>query len=293
MQFTGSYVALITPFLADGKVDERAFQDLVAWQIAEGTDGLVPCGTTGESTTMSHDEHRRVIELCIEAARGKAVVMAGTGSNSTTEAIELTLHAQKAGADAALVVVPYYNRPTQEGLYQHYKTIHDASGLPIVIYNIPGRTGVDMSIDTMKRLAELPRIAGVKDATADLARPLRTRLAIGPDFAQFSGEDITALAFLVQGGHGCISVVSNVAPKLCAEMQHAWAAGEVKTAMAISERLAPLADALFAETSPTPVKYAAELLGKSSATLRSPLLPATQAVRARVEAALRHAGVLN
>jgi len=292
MKFSGSYTALITPFRGE-TVDYPALQAFVDWQIAEGTDGVVPCGTTGESPTLSHDEHKRVVEATVEAAKGRAVVMAGTGSNSTQEAVDFIRHAEKAGADAALVVCPYYNRPTQEGLYQHYKTIHDASGLPIVIYNIPGRTGVDMSIDTMKRLAELPRIAGVKDATADLARPLRTRLAIGPDFAQFSGEDITALAFLVQGGHGCISVVSNVAPKLCAEMQHAWAVGEVKTAMAISERLAPLADALFAETSPTPVKYAAELLGKSSGTLRSPLLPATLAVRARVEAALRHAGVLN
>jgi 4-hydroxy-tetrahydrodipicolinate synthase len=292
MKFSGSYTALITPFRGE-TVDYPTLQAFVDWQIAEGTDGVVPCGTTGESPTLSHDEHKRVVKATVEAAKGRAVVMAGTGSNSTQEAVDFIRHAEKAGADAALVVCPYYNRPTQEGLYQHYKTIHDASGLPIVIYNIPGRTGVDMSIDTMKRLAELPRIAGVKDATADLARPLRTRLAIGPDFAQFSGEDITALAFLVQGGHGCISVVSNVAPKLCAEMQHAWAAGEVKTAMAISERLAPLADALFAETSPTPVKYAAELLGKSSATLRSPLLPATPAVRARVEAALRHAGVLN
>jgi 4-hydroxy-tetrahydrodipicolinate synthase len=292
MKFSGSYTALITPFRGE-TVDYPTLQAFVDWQIAEGTDGVVPCGTTGESPTLSHDEHKRVVEATVEAAKGRAVVMAGTGSNSTQEAVDFIRHAEQAGADAALVVCPYYNRPTQEGLYQHYKTIHDASGLPIVIYNIPGRTGVDMSIDTMKRLAELPRIAGVKDATADLARPLRTRLAIGPDFAQFSGEDITSLAFLLQGGHGCISVVSNVAPKLCAEMQHAWAAGDIGTAIEISERLAPLADALFAETSPTPVKYAAELLGKSSATLRSPLLPATPAVRARVEAALRHAGVLN
>ncbi len=292
MQFSGSYTALITPFRGES-VDLAALQAFVEWQVREGTDGVVPCGTTGESPTLSHDEHKRVVEATVEVAKGKAVVMAGTGSNSTAEAIDFTRHAEQAGADAVLVVCPYYNRPTQEGLYQHYRTIHDATGLPIVIYNIPGRTGVDMSVDTMKRLAALPRIVGVKDATADLARPLRTRIAIGPDFAQLSGEDITAVPFLAQGGHGCISVVSNVAPRLCADMQHAWAAGDVPTAMRISELLAPLADALFAETSPTPVKYAAELLGKCAATVRSPLLPATPPVRARVEAALRQAGVLN
>jgi 4-hydroxy-tetrahydrodipicolinate synthase len=219
--------------------------------------------------------------------------MAGTGSNSTREAIDLTRHAESAGADAVLVVCPYYNRPTQDGLYHHYRTIHDASSLPIVIYNIPGRTGVDMTIETMKRLSELPRIAGVKDATSDLARPLRTQLAIGRDFAQFSGEDITALPFLAQGGHGCISVVSNVAPGICAQMQNAWSSGETATAMRLSERLAPLADALFCETSPTPVKFAMSILGKCAETVRAPLLPATPAARARVEHAMRAAGIIN
>ena len=292
MKFSGSYTAIVTPFSGEG-IDAAALQDFVDWQIREGTDGVVPCGTTGESPTLSHDEHKRVVELTVEAAKGRAVVMAGAGSNSTAEAIDFIRHAERAGADAALIVCPYYNKPTQEGLYQHYKAIHDASGLPIVIYNIPGRTGVDMSIETMKRLAELPRIAGVKDATADLARPLRTRLAIGPDFSQMSGEDITAIPFLAQGGHGCISVVSNAAPRLCAEMQHAWAAGEIATAMKINERLAPLADALFAETNPGPVKYAVSLLGRCQPTVRGPLVQPSAPVKARVEQAMRQAGLLN
>ena len=292
MKFSGSYTALVTPF-RDGAVDAKALQDFVAWQVAEGSDGVVPCGTTGESPTLSHDEHKRVVELTVEAASGRAVVMAGTGSNSTAEAIDFIRHAEQAGADAALVVCPYYNRPTQEGLYQHYKAIHDASGLPIVIYNIPGRTGVDMSIETMRRLALLPRIAGVKDATGDLARPLRTRLAIGPDFDQLSGEDITVLPFLAQGGVGCISVVSNVAPKLCATLHRAWASGDVAAAVRINERLAPLADALFCETNPIPVKYAVSLLGRCEPTVRGPLLPASETARARVEQAMRQAGLAN
>jgi 4-hydroxy-tetrahydrodipicolinate synthase len=290
--FTGSYVALLTPF-RDGGLDERAFQDLVAWQVAEGTHGLVPCGTTGESPTLSHAEHHRVVELCIEAAGGRAKVMAGAGSNSTSEAIDLARHAEKAGADALLVVVPYYNRPTQEGLYQHYRAIHDKCGLPIVIYNIPGRTGVDMSIETMKRLAELPRISGVKDATADLARPLRTRLAIGPDFSQLSGEDITIVPFLAQGGHGCISVTANVAPRDCARLHNAWRAGDLAAVTEINERLAPLHDAMFAESSPGPVKYAFSLLGRGSAEVRGPLVPTTEATRERVASAMRRAGLLN
>jgi 4-hydroxy-tetrahydrodipicolinate synthase len=292
MQFSGSYTAIVTPF-RDGGIDTVSLQDLIAWQIREGTGGIVPCGTTGESPTLSHDEHKRVIELAVEVAKGSAVVMAGTGSNSTAEAIDFIRHAETAGADAALVVCPYYNRPTQEGLYQHFKAVHDASGLPIVIYNIPGRTGVDMSIETMRRLAQLPRIAGVKDATSDLARPLRTRLAIGPDFAQLSGEDITVLPFLAQGGHGCVSVVSNVAPRLCADLHAAWKAGDVAEAGRINERLAPLADALFLESNPIPVKYAASLLGLCQPDVRGPLLPASPAVRDRVEQAMRHAGLLD
>ena len=292
MRFTGSYTALLTPF-RDGAVDERAFQHLVAWQIAEGTEGVVPCGTTGESPTLSHAEHKRVIELTIEVAKGKAVVMAGAGSNSTAEAIDFTQHAQSAGADAVLIVCPYYNKPTQEGLYHHFKAIHDASDLPIVIYNIPGRCGVDMSIETMKRLAELPRIAGVKDATADLARPLRTRLAIGPAFSMLSGEDITVVPFLAQGGDGCISVTANIAPRLCAELHRAWQGGDFPTVRRLNEKLAPLHDAMFVETSPAPVKYAASLLGRCLADIRSPLVEPSAPARQRIEAAMRQAGLLN
>jgi 4-hydroxy-tetrahydrodipicolinate synthase len=291
MQFSGSYTAIITPFRGD-EIDAARLQAFVAWQIEEGTDGIVPCGTTGESPTLSHDEHKRVIELTVEAAAGKAVVMAGAGSNSTAEAIDFTRHAERAGADAVLVVCPYYNRPTQEGLYLHYKAIHDATGLPIVIYNIPGRTGVDMSIETMRRLAELPRIAGVKDATGDLARPLRTRLAIGPGFSQLSGEDITVLPFLAQGGSGCISVVSNVAPRLAADLHRAWAAGEIEAATRINQRLAPLADAMFVESNPIPVKYAVSLLGRAEPDVRGPLSPASELCRAKVEQAMRAAGLL-
>jgi 4-hydroxy-tetrahydrodipicolinate synthase len=290
--FKGSLVALITPF-RDGKVDADGFQSFVEWQIAEGTHGLVPVGTTGESPTLSHEEHRRVVELCVEAARGRVPVIAGTGSNSTAEAIELTAHAKAAGADAALVVTPYYNKPTQEGLYQHYKAIHDAVDLPVIIYNIPGRCVVDMTVETMARLAELPRIVGVKDATNDLVRPLRTRTEIGPDFCQLSGEDATVTGFLAQGGHGCISVTGNVAPRLCATMHEAWQAGDLAKMGEIRDRLMPLHQALFCETSPAPVKFAASLLGKARDEVRLPLVPATAGARDRVRAAMRHAGLIN
>jgi 4-hydroxy-tetrahydrodipicolinate synthase len=283
--FQGSITALITPF-RNGAVDETAFQKFVDWQVKQGTKALVPCGTTGESPTLSHEEHMRVVELCIEAAGRRVPVIAGTGSNSTAEAIQLTRHAKQAGADAALVVTPYYNKPTQEGLYQHFKAVHDAAEIPIVIYNIPGRCVIDMSVDTMARLAKLPRIVGVKDATADLARPLATRLAIGPKFCQLSGEDATALPFLAQGGHGCISVTSNIAPKLCAEMHEAWARGDLKTAMAVNERLMPLHQALFCETSPGPVKFAASLLGYCTAETRLPLAEIAEASKERVKRAL-------
>jgi len=242
---------------------------------------------------LSHAEHKRVVELCIEVAKGRVPVVAGAGSNSTEEAIDLAQHAKKAGADAILVVTPYYNKPTQEGLYQHYKAINDAVELPIIIYNIPGRCVVDMSVATMARLAELPNIVGVKDATNDLVRPLRTRAAIGPQFAMLSGEDGTALAYLAQGGDGCISVTANVAPRACADMHEAWQRGDAATAMKINARLAPLNDALFVETSPAPVKYACSLLGKSRAELRLPLVPATPAAQETVRAAMRIAGVLN
>jgi 4-hydroxy-tetrahydrodipicolinate synthase len=290
--FKGSITALITPF-RDGRIDETGLQSFVEWQIAEGTDGLVPCGTTGESPTLTHQEHRRVIELSVEVARGKVPVIAGAGSNSTAEAIDLARHAKKVGADAVLVVTPYYNRPTQEGLYQHYKAIHDAAGIPIVIYNIPGRSAVDMSVETMARLARLPNIVGVKDATNDIIRPVRTRLAIGPAFCQLSGEDANAVAFLAQGGVGCISVTSNVAPRLCAQLQDAWVDGDLATVYALRDRLMPLHDALFCETSPAPVKYAASLLGKVEASLRLPLVEIGEASKRKVSAAMQGLGLLN
>ncbi|MGH6893251.1 MAG: 4-hydroxy-tetrahydrodipicolinate synthase [Dongiaceae bacterium] len=288
----GSNTALITPF-KNGAVDEQGFQRFVEWQIAEGIDGLVPCGTTGESPTLSHAEHKRVVELCVEAAGKRVPVIAGTGSNSTEEAIDLTRHAQTAGADAALIVLPYYNKPTPEGQYQHFKAIHDATDIPIFIYNVPPRSAVDMNVETMARLAKLPRIVGVKDATADLARPIRTKLAIDKEFCMLSGEDGTALPFLAQGGVGCISVTSNIAPRLTAEMHRAWRDGDLKNAMRINERLMPVNDALFCETSPGPVKYAASLLGRASAELRLPLAPIAEASRQKVQAALTKAGLLN
>jgi 4-hydroxy-tetrahydrodipicolinate synthase len=290
-RFHGSIPALITPFKA-GEVDAAAFQKLCAWQIEQGSDGLVPCGTTGESPTLSHAEHNRVVELCVEVARGKVPVIAGAGSNSTAEAIEMSRHAEKVGADAVLHVTPYYNKPTQEGLYQHFKAIHDAVGIPIFIYNIPPRSIVDMSVETMKRLAALPRIAGVKDATADLARPLRQLLAIGREFVQLSGEDATAVPFLSQGGHGCISVTANIAPKPLSDMHAAWRAGRFAEVAAINERLLPVHDALFCETSPGPVKYAASLLGLSSDEMRLPMAPIADSSKARVRAALEAAKLL-
>ena len=290
--FQGSFVALITP-LKDGKVDEGAFRAFVDWQVEEGTDGLIPCGTTGESATLSHDEHMRVIEVCLEVADGRLPVVAGTGSNSTEEAIMLTRHAKEAGADGALVVTPYYNKPTQEGLYRHYKAIHDAADLPILIYNIPGRCVIDMSVETMARIAGLPRIVGVKDATADLTRPLRTRMTIGSDFCQMSGEDATAIPFLAAGGHGCISVTANVAPRMCANMHRACRDGELTTTMTLQDRLMPLHLALFCESSPGPVKYAASLLGKCSAETRLPICEIADASKARVKDAMVGAGLLN
>ena len=291
--FKGSLVALITPMRADGSVDEKAYAEFVDWQVKEGTNGVVPVGTTGESPTLSHHEHRRVVEIAIEVAKGRVPVVAGAGSNSTEEAIALTRHAKEAGADAALIVTPYYNKPTQEGMFLHFTAIADAVDLPIIIYNIPPRSVVDMSVETMARLARHRNIVGVKDATANLQRPLHTRKACGEDFCQLSGEDHTALSYNAAGGHGCISVSANVAPRLCSEMQAAWAEGRVKDAMAIQNRLLPLHDALFAETSPGPVKYAASLLGKTSERCRLPLAPLMEPTRARVQAAMTEVGLLN
>jgi 4-hydroxy-tetrahydrodipicolinate synthase len=290
--FRGSFTALVTPF-KNGSLDEKAFRDIVAWQIAEGTNGLVPVGTTGESPTLSHDEHKQVVEWCIDEADGRVPIIAGSGSNSTAEAIELSRHAEKVGADAVLIVTPYYNKPTQEGLYQHYKAINDAIGIPIIIYNIPGRSIVDMSVETMARLFELKNIAGVKDATANMARVSQQRAAIGPDFNQLSGEDITALGFMAHGGHGCISVTSNVAPRQCSEFQAACLKGDFVTALKLQDKLSPLHINLFVETSPAPIKYAMSLVGKCANTVRLPMVPASEKAQAAVRQAMVYAGLIN
>jgi 4-hydroxy-tetrahydrodipicolinate synthase len=290
--FRGSFTALVTPF-KNGALDEKAFRALVGWQIAEGTNGLVPVGTTGESPTLSHDEHKRVVEWCVDEAKGRVPVVAGSGSNSTEEAIDLSRHAEKAGADAVLVVTPYYNKPTQEGLYQHFKAIDEAIGIPILIYNIPGRSVIDMSVDTMKRLFELRNIAGVKDATANMVRVTQQRTEIGPDFNQLSGEDGTALGFNAHGGHGCISVTSNVAPRLCAEFQGACLRGDYATALALNDKLMPLHLALFIETNPSPAKYALSVLGRCTESVRLPLVPLCDKTKAAVRDAMVHAGLLN
>ncbi len=291
--FQGSMVALVTPMRMDGSIDEESFARLIEWQIAEGTHGIIPVGTTGESPTLSHDEHKRVVELAIEVARRRIPVIAGAGSNSTAEAIHLAQHAKKAGADAVLVVTPYYNKPTQDGLLRHYTAIADEADIPIIIYNIPGRSVIDMSLETMARLAKHRNIVGVKDATANLTRPLHTTRACGEKFAQLSGEDHTAIAYLASGGHGCISVTANIAPRLCSEMHVAWQAGDVKKAMAIQARLVPLHDAMFVESNPGPVKYAASLLGFGTATCRLPMAPVAAANAAKIRAAMVEVGLLN
>jgi 4-hydroxy-tetrahydrodipicolinate synthase len=291
-RFRGSFTALVTPF-KNGSVDEKAFRDLVEWQIAEGTNGLVPVGTTGESPTLSHEEHKEVVRWCVDQARGRVPVIAGAGSNSTKEAIELSQHAESVGADAVLIVTPYYNKPTQEGLYQHYKAINDAIGIPIIIYNIPARSVIDMSVETMQRLYELKNIAGVKDATANVVRVSQQRAAMGEDFNQLSGEDASALGFMAHGGHGCISVTSNVAPRLCAEFQSACLRGDFGTALKLQDKLMPLHTALFIETNPAPVKYALSVLGKCADTVRLPMVPVSEKTRTAVRAAMVHAGLIN
>jgi 4-hydroxy-tetrahydrodipicolinate synthase len=290
--FQGSFTALVTPF-SNGSVDERAFRGLIDWQIAEGTDGLVPAGTTGESPTLSHDEHRQVVEWCVEQVQGRVPVIAGAGSNSTTEAVELAQHAQECGAAAVLVVTPYYNKPTQEGLYQHFKAINDTIRIPIIIYNIPARSVIDMSVETMKRLFELDNIAGVKDATANVVRVSQQRSAMGVGFNQLSGEDASALGFMAHGGHGCISVTSNVAPRLCAEFQHACLNGDYATALALQDKLMPLHTALFIETNPAPAKYALSVLGKCAQTVRLPMVPLAEKTKSAVREAMVHAGLVN
>ncbi|MEP3475365.1 MAG: 4-hydroxy-tetrahydrodipicolinate synthase [Hyphomicrobiales bacterium] len=295
--FRGSITALITPF-SNGAVDEACFQALVQRQIDNGTHGLVPVGTTGESPTLSHEEHKRVVELCIEVAQGKnskgkkTFVIAGAGSNSTIEAVDLAKHAEKAGAEAVLVVTPYYNKPTQEGLYQHYKAINDAVNIPIFIYNIPGRSVVDMSVETMTRLFALPNIAGVKDATGNIARVSEQRASMGEDFIQLSGEDATALGFNAHGGVGCISVTSNVAPQLCSDFQEATLAGDYTKALALQDRLMPLHQALFVESNPVPTKYALSKLGVAGVDVRMPLVPMSEAACKVVDSALAKSGLV-
>lgn len=290
--FQGSMPALVTPF-KNGSVDVDALKALVDWQIESGSSGLVPVGTTGESPTLSHQEHEMVVEEVVKAAAGRVPVIAGAGSNNTDEGIRFMRHAEKVGADAALVVTPYYNKPTQEGLYQHFRAIHDAAELPIIIYNIPGRSAVDMSVETMARLAELPRIIGVKDATADLSRVPKQRMSCGKDFVQLSGEDATALGFNAHGGRGCISVTANVAPQLCAEMQAATLRGDFQTALEITDRLMPLHIAIFLEPGLAGAKYGLSLLGRCSNEVRLPLTEVSEPTKAAIKDAMVHAGLLN
>ncbi len=292
MQIRGSIPALVTP-LKDGALDIDALHGLVDWQIAEGSHGLVPVGTTGESPTLSHAEHERVIEEVVKATDGRVPVIAGAGSNNTTEAIGFMRHAERVDADAALVVTPYYNKPTQEGLIAHFTALHDCCELPIIIYNIPGRSVVDMTPETMGRLAELPRIIGVKDATGKLERVSLQRMTCGPDFIQLSGEDATAPGFNAQGGIGCISVTANVAPRLCAAFQEATLAGDYARALEIHDRLMPLHVAIFAEPGLVGAKYGLWRLGKCTQEVRMPLLGLTEAAQRGMDAAMRHAGLIN
>jgi 4-hydroxy-tetrahydrodipicolinate synthase len=284
--------ALVTPF-KNGALDEDALRAHVNWQIENGTQGLVPVGTTGESPTLTHEEHDRVIEVCVQEAKGRVPVIAGAGSNNTVEAVDYARHAEAVGADAVLVVTPYYNKPTQEGLYQHFKAVNDAIGIPILIYNIPPRSVIDMSVATMARLYELKNIIGVKDATANLARVSQQRHAMGADFIQLSGEDMTALAYNAAGGHGCISVVSNVAPRLCAEMQEKSLSGDFAGALKVQDRLVPLHDAIFMEPGLAGAKCGLALLGRGNEEVRLPLMPVTPPTKEAIRSAMVHAGLLN
>src|ERR1700754_128188 len=290
--FRGSLTALVTPF-KDGSLDEAALRGLVSWQIEQGSHGLFPVGTPGESPTLSHDEHNRVVEMCLDEAKGRGPVIAGAGSNSTREAVDLARHAEKAGADAVLVLTPYYNKPTHEGMYHHFKAVNDAIGIPIIIYNIPPRSVVDLSVETMTRLFELKNIIGVKDATANLARVSQQRHAMGPDFVQLSGEDMTALAYMAAGGHGCISVVANVAPKLCAELMSAVLKGDYVTGLKIQDRLTPLHDAIFKEPGLAGAKHGLKLLGRLEEEVRLPLMKVTPPTGKVIRDAMVHAGLLN
>jgi 4-hydroxy-tetrahydrodipicolinate synthase len=290
--FKGSIVALITPMRADGSLDEHAYARFIDWQIAQGTEGIVPVGTTGESPTLSHDEHRRAVAIAVDVAAKRVPVIAGAGSNSTAEAIGLAQYADSVGADAVMVVTPYYNKPSQEGLVRHYTAVADATNLPLIIYNIPSRSVIDMSVETMARLAQHKNIVGVKDATANLTRPLHTRRAAGENFIQLSGEDHTVLSFLAAGGHGCISVTANIAPRHCADIHQAWRDGRIAEAITLQDKLVPLHDAMFCESSPGPVKYAASLLGFTTPFCRLPHAPITEAAELRVRSAMADLGLI-
>ena len=289
--FQGSIPALITPF-KNGKIDYESFYKIIEWSLSEGSHGFVPCGTTGESPTLSHQEHIKVVDECVRIVDKRVPVIAGTGSNNTVEAIEFTNHAEKSGADAALVVTPYYNKPTQEGLQAHFKKIAESTSLPIIIYNIPGRSVVDMTIDTMSVLSKISNIVGVKDATNDLFRPLLTQTKIQKDFCYLSGEDGTALAYLAQGGQGCISVTANIAPKLCSDMQNLWRERKINLAQDINIKLSKIHHVLFVESSPGPVKYAAELLNLCSAETRLPLVSIKDSTKALVKECLVEIGLI-
>jgi len=289
--FQGSIPALITPFIK-GKIDYESFYKIIEWSLSEGSHGFVPCGTTGESPTLSHQEHIKVVDECVRIVDKRVPVIAGTGSNNTVEAIEFTNHAEKSGADAALVVTPYYNKPTQEGLQAHFKKIAESTSLPIIIYNIPARSVVDMTIDTMSVLSKISNIVGVKDATNDLFRPLLTQTKIQKDFCYLSGEDGTALAYLAQGGQGCISVTANIAPKLCSDMQNLWRERKINLAQDINIKLSKIHHVLFIESSPGPVKYAAELLNLCSAETRLPLVPIKDSTKALVKECLVEIGLI-
>ncbi len=292
--FRGSYTALVTPFSENGQVDEKAFRDLIDWQIDEGTNGLVPVGTTGESPTLTHDEHKLIVEICIDQARGRVPVIAGAGSNNTSEAVDFAISAQQQGADAVLVVTPYYNKPSQQGMTLHFSTIAEAIDIGVFIYNIPGRSIIDMNVETMRGLYEkYENIIGVKDATAKVERVSEQRLAMGENFIQLSGEDATALGFNAHGGTGCISVTSNVAPRLCADMQTACIEGRYSDAREIQDRLMPLHKSLFIEPNPGGAKYALSVLGKIENVQRSPLVPIEQNTQSAIRDAMVHAGLIN
>ena len=291
MRLRGVYTALITPF-KNGKIDDNAYADLINWQIEQGVSGVIPCGTTGEAATLSYEEHEHVIELCIEVVNKRVTVIAGTGSNCTDEAIRLGLAAKKAGADYLLSVTPYYNKPSQEGLYRHFKRLAEVVDAPHILYNVPGRTGIDLAVDTVARLAQIPNIVGIKDAHIDLSRPVKMRQVVPDTFSLLSGEDATAAAFLAQGGDGVISVTSNIAPKMLSDMHKAWWSGDMETFGKIRDRLIDVHTAMFCESNPCPVKYAVSLLGKCENSVRLPLWDISAASKEKVETAMRKAGII-